>query len=67
MFQIDNLIDTNDNHQNHEKFSPLWFGPRMGKKKITEKLIDRSKLFDLLESLNEYPWTIIAINNNRGM
>ncbi|CAG9759368.1 unnamed protein product [Ceutorhynchus assimilis] len=64
---VDNPMDNNPN-QNQEKYLPLIFRTKIKGRRISEKLADRNKLSEyLLEALDEYPWRVIAVNNNAGL
>ncbi|XP_057672475.1 uncharacterized protein LOC130904008 [Diorhabda carinulata] len=55
-----------------DKYSaPVWFGPRIGRKKrgLFEegyKNLDKEELEALLEFIRKSPWTIMLFNNGRG-
>ncbi|XP_030756370.1 PBAN-type neuropeptides-like [Sitophilus oryzae] len=63
---FDNVIDLNNPKQNPDKISSVWFGSRINQKKSSDKEEDK-KIGQLLESLEDYPWTLVAISENNDM
>ncbi|XP_066254943.1 uncharacterized protein [Euwallacea similis] len=59
------MLETNGSSQNKDRYSPVWFAPRMGKQIGNGELNDRPIKFSIVDSLDEYPWAMVTSNGNK--
>ncbi|XP_066158587.1 uncharacterized protein [Euwallacea fornicatus] len=59
------MLENNGSSHNKDRYAPVWFASRMGKQIGNGELNDRPIKFSIVDSLDEYPWTMVTSNGNK--